>query len=57
MNDRKPVIKRKAVATRAVAKAEPIDLVETSFAEVVGLIEQARQRAYQAVNSELVGLY
>ncbi|MDB5731776.1 MAG: hypothetical protein JWQ03_1671 [Variovorax sp.] len=29
----------------------------TSFAEVVGLIEQARQRAYQAVNTELVGLY
>ena len=45
------------VATRAVAKAEPMDLVETSFAEVVGLIEQAPQRAYQAVNSELVGLY
>jgi hypothetical protein len=57
MSDRKPVIKRKPVATRAVAKAEPIDLVETSFAEVVGLIEQARQRAYQAVNSELVDLY
>ncbi len=33
------------------------DSVESSFAEVVGLIEQARQRAYQAVNSELVGLY
>jgi predicted nuclease of restriction endonuclease-like (RecB) superfamily len=33
------------------------DPVDTSFAEVVGLIEQARQRAYQAVNSELVGLY
>ena len=31
--------------------------IETSFAEVVGLIEQARQRAYQAVNSEFVGLY
>jgi predicted nuclease of restriction endonuclease-like (RecB) superfamily len=30
---------------------------ETAFAEVVGLIEQARQRAYQAVNTELVGLY
>jgi predicted nuclease of restriction endonuclease-like (RecB) superfamily len=28
-----------------------------SFAEVVGLIEQARQRAYKAVNAELVGLY
>ena len=33
------------------------DHVETSFAEVVVLIEQARQRAYQAVDSELVGLY
>lgn len=31
--------------------------VEASFAEVVGLIEQARLRAYQAVNTELVGLY
>ena len=38
MSDRKPVMKRKPVATRAAAKAEPIDLVETSFAEVVGLI-------------------
>lgn len=31
--------------------------LETAFAEVVGLIERARQRAYQAVNTELVGLY
>jgi predicted nuclease of restriction endonuclease-like (RecB) superfamily len=31
--------------------------METAFAEVVRLIEQARQRAYQAVNTELVGLY
>ena len=31
--------------------------MEAAFAEVVGLIEQARQRAYQAVNTELVGLY
>jgi len=38
----------------ALPATEPI---ETSFAEVVGLIEQARQRAYQAVNTELVGLY
>ena len=30
---------------------------ENSFAEVVRLVEQARQRAYQAVNTELVGLY
>lgn len=30
---------------------------ETSFAEIAGLIEQARHRAVQAVNSKLVGLY
>ncbi len=30
---------------------------ERSFAEVVGLIERSRQRAYQAVNTELVDLY
>ncbi|MFZ2650110.1 MAG: PDDEXK nuclease domain-containing protein [Burkholderiaceae bacterium] len=30
---------------------------DDAFAEVVNLIEQARQRAYQAVNTELVGLY
>lgn len=31
--------------------------MKASFAEVVRLIEKARQRAYQAVNTELVGLY
>jgi hypothetical protein len=31
--------------------------VTASFAEVVGLIEQARQRAYQRVNAQLVRLY
>jgi len=30
---------------------------DAAFAEVVGLIEQARTRANQAVNTELVGLY
>lgn len=30
---------------------------QDAFSEVVRLIEQARQRAYQAVNTELVGLY
>jgi predicted nuclease of restriction endonuclease-like (RecB) superfamily len=44
---------RKTPAKLAAAVAA----VETSFAEVVGLIEQARQRAYQAVNTELVSLY
>jgi predicted nuclease of restriction endonuclease-like (RecB) superfamily len=32
-------------------------LDESAFAEIVGLIHAARQRAYQAVNTELVGLY
>ena len=31
--------------------------VEAPFAEVVGLIEQARPRAYQTFNTERVGLY
>ncbi len=31
--------------------------VESSFAEIVHLIEQARQRAYQAVNTQLIDLY
>jgi len=43
-----------AVGAIAAASSEP---VEARLAEVVGLIEQARQRAYQAVNTELVGLY
>lgn len=29
-----------------------VDPIESSFAEVIGLIELARQRAYQAVNTE-----
>ena len=52
MIGRRSTLKSKSLPDQAAA--EPI---ETSFAEVVGLIEQARQRAYQAVNSELVGLY
>ncbi len=44
-------------AVRGVLTPSGDESVETSFAEVVGLIEQARQRAYQAVNTELVGLY
>lgn len=41
---------------RAIASETHASL-ETSFAEVVDLIQQARRRAYQAVNAELVGLY
>ena len=42
---------------RVPAKSVAVEPVETAFAEVVSLIEQARQRAYHAVDSELVGLY
>ncbi len=31
--------------------------VESSFAEVVHLIQQSRQRAFQRVNTELIDLY
>jgi predicted nuclease of restriction endonuclease-like (RecB) superfamily len=40
----------------APARAKPVEL-ESSFSEVVDLIRAARQRAYQAVDAELVGLY
>ena len=53
MSGRKPTTKARSVA----APRGPAAAVEASFAEVVGLIEQARQRAYQAVNTELIGLY
>ncbi len=59
MSTRKPARKSarppdaRAVATQRM----PTAALAVSFAEIVGLIEQARQRAYQAVNTELVGLY
>lgn len=53
MSTRKPALKSRTVT----AERGPAAAVEASFAEVVGLIEQARQRAYQAVNTELIGLY
>jgi len=43
--------------TGGLASARPVQPADTAFAEVVSLIEQARQRAYQAVNTELVSLY
>lgn len=44
--------------TRTVtARVVPVEAIETSFAEVVSLIEQASQRAYQAVNTALIALY
>ena len=35
----------------------PSDALLPSFAEVVTLIQQSRQRAFQAVNTELIDLY
>lgn len=46
--------------TRGPAKTAPARMappVERSFAEIVHLIEAARQRAYQAVNTALIDLY
>jgi hypothetical protein len=46
-------MKKKSVTKTktALVKATPSMPIETSFAEVVGLIEQARKRTYQAVNA------
>jgi hypothetical protein len=57
MSTRSTTPKASSTSGLAVVPTSDAGQVETSFAEVVGLIEQARQRAYQAVNSELVGLY
>ena len=53
MTTRKPATRSRVVTV----EQRPIAAVEASFAEIVGLIEQARQRAYRAVNTELIGLY
>ena len=57
MSGRRPTVKAKPSPDQVVAQPDAAEPIETSFAEIVGLIEQARQRAYQAVDSELVGLY
>ncbi len=53
MKTRKVAPKTKLIPAKQTA-ALPL---EAAFAEVVGLIREARTRAYQAVNTELVGLY
>jgi predicted nuclease of restriction endonuclease-like (RecB) superfamily len=50
---KKPLRKRKSVAGKAITPAP----VEASFAAIVGMIQAAKQRTYQAVNTELVSLY
>ena len=57
MSTRKPNPKVNGRTRRIAAQREATEPIEPSFVEVVDLIEQARQRAYQAVDSELVGLY
>jgi predicted nuclease of restriction endonuclease-like (RecB) superfamily len=41
----------------AMTKATPVLAVYESFAEIAGLIAQARQRAVQSVNAALIDLY
>jgi predicted nuclease of restriction endonuclease-like (RecB) superfamily len=52
-------MKKKSSPKAKTASSEilPVSWVEDAFAEVVSLIQQARQHAYQSVNAELVGLY
>jgi len=45
------------VRSKAISKAVVTTPVEGAFDEIVDLIQTARQRAYQAVNTELVCLY
>lgn len=45
--------KQKTPSQQKVLRAS----LEESFVEVVGLIQQARQRAFQAVNTEIIDLY
>jgi predicted nuclease of restriction endonuclease-like (RecB) superfamily len=45
--------KRQALSPRKVVSAS----LDASFAEVVNLIQQARQRTFHAINTELIDLY
>jgi predicted nuclease of restriction endonuclease-like (RecB) superfamily len=52
-------MKKKATAPPAakLLKAAAQEVLDASFGEVLHLIQTAKQRAYQAVNTELVSLY
>lgn len=41
----------------APAKAASVPPVQDDFSQIVNLIEQARQRAYQTINTQLIDLY
>ena len=52
--------RRAAPATELVVLPKspaPSKALEKSFTEVIGLIQQARQRAFQTVNTALIDLY
>ena len=44
-------------AKRKPARAVAVKGHAPAFREIIGLIQSARQRAFQAVNTELIGLY
>jgi hypothetical protein len=52
---RKPETKVLKTRTTGATISRPPE--EQSFREVLALIERARQRAFQAVNTELIDLY
>jgi predicted nuclease of restriction endonuclease-like (RecB) superfamily len=54
---KKAAKKTTTVRSKAISKATVVSPVEGAFDEIVELIRAARQRAYQAVNTELVSLY
>ena len=47
----------KKIVSAVPRQLSDLDPDDTKFAEVLALIETARNRAYQAINSELVTLY
>ncbi len=57
MGARKRLAKTGAQIVSAVQRQLPARSPAGAFDEVLGLIEAAKRRAYQAVNAELVGLY
>jgi predicted nuclease of restriction endonuclease-like (RecB) superfamily len=50
-------MKKPVAKARALSKPARVPAVEASFGEVVELIRQARQRAFRAINTELIDLY
>ena len=53
----KPANTKATALTVPRARPDAVDRGDMRFAEVIGLIEAARRRAYQAVNAELVAHY